>query len=68
MIFQRPLLLSINKNGVQRRKHPARNDTASLYPLRMRPWRCLGAGDKLSYQVSYWGHLGTLQEMERPVR
>jgi len=26
MIFQRPLLLSINKNAVQRRKHPARNE------------------------------------------
>jgi hypothetical protein len=26
MIFQRPFLLSINKNAVQPRKHPARNE------------------------------------------
>jgi hypothetical protein len=26
MIFQRRVLLSINKNAVRRRKHPARND------------------------------------------
>jgi transposase InsO family protein len=40
MIFQRPLLLSINKNAVQRRKHPARNERYGFpIPSRMRPWR-----------------------------
>ena len=30
MIFERHLLLSINKNAVQRRKHPARNERYDL--------------------------------------
>jgi len=49
MIFQRPLLLSINKNAVQRRKHPARNERYG-FPIRGGTLQHLGSG-----QVFYEG-------------